>query len=132
MSFQRAARELHKTPAAVSQQIKQLEHSLGFALFARYPRHVAITDKGRELAGTVSRMLGELRAKVGALQDGDDELVLRISATHSFAIKWLVPRLHRFTALHPRLDLRVDASDLRSACRRATARSAARSGWRRR
>jgi LysR family glycine cleavage system transcriptional activator len=110
-SFQRAALELHKTPAAVSQQVKQLEHALGFALFARYPRHIALTDKGRELAASLSRLLGELQAKVGALQDGDAERVLRISTTHSFAIKWLVPRLHRFTAAHPQLDLRVEASD---------------------
>lgn len=111
MSFQRAAAELHKTAAAVSQQVKQLERSLGFALFARYPRHLAITDKGRELAATLSRLLGELHTKVEALQDGDDELVLRISTTHSFAMKWLVPSLHRFTAQYPQLDLRVDATD---------------------
>ncbi|MDE2431153.1 MAG: transcriptional regulator, partial [Burkholderiales bacterium] len=40
---------------------------------------------------------------------------LRISATHSFAIKWLVPRLHRFTEQYPELDIRVDANDQRVA-----------------
>jgi LysR family glycine cleavage system transcriptional activator len=110
-SFQRAGHELHKTPAAVSQQVKQLEQALGFALFARHPRHIAITDKGRELAATLSRVLGELDAKVRALRDGDDELVLRVSTTHSFAMKWLVPRLHRFTSLHPQLDLQIDGND---------------------
>jgi LysR family glycine cleavage system transcriptional activator len=56
-------------------------------------------------------MLGELRAKVGALQEGDEEAVLRISTTHSFAIKWLVPRMHRFTKLYPELDIRIDSND---------------------
>jgi len=111
LSFQRAALELHKTPAAVSQQIKHLEEALGFALFARYPRRIAITDRGRALAATLTRVLGELHGKVEALRHDDAERVLRVSTTHSFAMKWLVPKLHRFTAHHPQLDLRVEASD---------------------
>lgn len=111
-SFRLAGAELHKTPAAVSQQIKQLEQALGFALFVRHARHVSITEKGRELAGTVARLLAELNRQITALQqDGDDEALLRITSTHSFAMKWLVPRLHRFSACHPSIDLRVEASD---------------------
>ena len=110
-SFKLAAQELHKTPAAVSQQVKQLEESIGLALFVRHPRHITLTEKGQELAISVGRMLGELRAKIGALQSGDEESVLRISTTHSFAIKWLVPRMHRFTKLYPELDIRLDSND---------------------
>jgi LysR family glycine cleavage system transcriptional activator len=110
-SFKLAARELHKTPAAVSLQVKQLEEAVGFALFVRHPRHIALTAKGQELAVAVGRMLGDLRAKVAALQRGDEEAVLRISTTHSFAIKWLVPRMPRFTKLHPELDIRIDSND---------------------
>jgi len=110
-SFKLAAQELHKTPAAISLQVKQLEAAVGFELFTRHPRHIALTDKGQELAVTVARVLGELRAKVTALQDGDEEKILRISTTHSLAIKWLVPRIHRFTKLYPELDIRIDSSD---------------------
>ena len=110
-SFKLAAVELHKTAAAVSLQVKQLEETMGFALFARHPRHIELTPKGQELAAAVSQLLASLRAKVEALQDDDDETILRISATHSFAMKWLVPRLHRFSALHPDLDVRIDAND---------------------
>ncbi len=110
-SFKLAAQELHKTPAAISQQVKQLEEVVGFALFIRHPRHITLTEKGQELAISVGRMLGELRAKIGALQSGDEEAVLRISTTHSFAIKWLVPRMHRFTKLYPELDIRLDSND---------------------
>ena len=110
-SFKLAAQELHKTPAAISQQIRHLEENLGFALFIRHPRHVTLTEKGQELAIAVGKMLGELRAKVGALQAGSEESVLRISTTHSFAIKWLVPRMHRFTKLYPELDIRLDSND---------------------
>ncbi len=110
-SFKLAAQELHKTPAAVSLQIKQLEQEVGFALFIRYPRHIALTEKGRELALTVARALGDLRAKVAGLQDGDEERILRISTTHSFAIKCLVPRMGGFTRLYPELDVRLDVGD---------------------
>ena len=110
-SFRLAAVELHKTAAAVSQQVRQLEQALGFALFQRHPRQIELTDKGRELAATVARLLGELRGRVGALQEVGAEAVLRVSTTHSFAMKWLVPRLHRFSARHPALDLRLEATD---------------------
>ena len=110
-SFKLAARELHKTPAAVSLQVKQLEENVGFPLFVRHPRHISLTEKGQELAIATGRMLADLRAKVAALQRGDEEAVLRISTTHSFAIKWLVPRMHRFTKLYPELDIRIDSND---------------------
>ena len=110
-SFKLAARELHKTPAAVSLQVKQLEENVGFPLFVRHPRHISLTEKGQELAIATSRMLADLRAKVAALQRGDEEAVLRISTTHSFAIKWLVPRMHRFTKQYPELDIRIDSND---------------------
>jgi LysR family glycine cleavage system transcriptional activator len=112
-SFKLAAQELHKTPAAISQQVRHLEENVGFALFVRHPRHITLTAKGQELAISVGRMLTELRAKVGALQGGDEESILRISTTHSFAIKWLVPRMHRFTKLYPELDIQLDSTDAR-------------------
>lgn len=110
-SFKRAAQELHKTPAAISLQVKQLEETVGFELFVRHPRHITLTEKGEELAVVVRRVLSELRAKVTALQDGDEEKILRISTTHSLALKWLAPRLGRFTKLYPDIDIRIDSSD---------------------
>jgi LysR family transcriptional regulator, glycine cleavage system transcriptional activator len=110
-SFKLAAKELHKTPAAVSQQIKHLEETIGFSLFIRHARHVELTEKGHELSISVAKTLADLRAKIGALQGGNEEKVLRISTTHSLAIKWLVPRMHRFTKLYPDLDIRLDSND---------------------
>ncbi|WP_426109879.1 LysR substrate-binding domain-containing protein [Massilia sp. PWRC2] len=110
-SFKLAAQELHKTPAAVSLQIRQLERVLGFDLFVRQPRQLVLTRKGQELALTVRRMLAELERQVAALQGGDEETILRLSTTHSLALKWLVPRLPRFTRRYPEIDIRVDSSD---------------------
>jgi len=110
-SFRLAAQELNKTPAAIGQQIKQLEESLGFKLFNRFPRHVALTEKGEDLSHTVGHALDELRAKITALQAGNDATILKVTTTHSFAIKWLVPRLHIFTRRHPDLDVQVLPND---------------------
>lgn len=106
-----AALELHKTPAAVSQQIKQLEAALGSELFVRHPRHVSITEKGADLAATISRALGEIEAKIGALKDPGSDPVLKVSATHSFAMKRLLPRLQGFALQYPEIDLRLESSD---------------------
>jgi LysR family transcriptional regulator, glycine cleavage system transcriptional activator len=109
--FRSAAVELHKTPAALSQQIKLLEQSLGLTLFVRHPRHVTVTPAGRELAASVTRMVGELREQVLALRETQDPHTVRVSGTHSLTMKFLVPRLHRFTAMHPAIDVKVEASD---------------------
>ena len=51
-SFKLAAQELHKTPAAISQQVRHLEENLGFALFIRHPRHVTLTEKAEQIVAT--------------------------------------------------------------------------------
>jgi LysR family glycine cleavage system transcriptional activator len=43
--------------------------------------------------------------------DDGEATVLKVTTTHSFAIKWLVPRLHIFTGRHPDLDVRVLPND---------------------
>jgi LysR family glycine cleavage system transcriptional activator len=110
-SFKAAALELNKTPAAVSQQIRQLEDLLGFALFERHPRTVSLTDKGRELAATATQVLKTLNRAIDDLRSETDEAILRLSTTHSFAMKWLIPRMYRFTEHHPEFDIRVDSTD---------------------
>lgn len=110
-SFKLAAKELNKTAAAVSQQIKSLEQQLGFALFERHPRHICLTAKGRELAATTQRALADLNQKVAALREGPEENVLRLTAPHSLAMKWLIPEFPEFTRRYPGIDLRFDISD---------------------
>jgi DNA-binding transcriptional LysR family regulator len=49
MSFVRAAKRLHLTPPAISMQIRHLEEALGFSLFERNGRRVALSDAGRAI-----------------------------------------------------------------------------------
>lgn len=56
-SFSRAARQVHRTPSAVSMQIKRLENTLGHSLFVREPRRARLTAEGETLLGYARRLL---------------------------------------------------------------------------
>jgi len=47
LSFKLAAHELHVTPGAVAQQVKNLESLLGVALFERLHRQLILTPAGQ-------------------------------------------------------------------------------------
>ena len=64
LSFTKAAAELHVTQGAVSQQIKQLEATLGFDLFHRRTRGLALTEKGQALAETAQAVFRRLFDKL--------------------------------------------------------------------
>jgi LysR family glycine cleavage system transcriptional activator len=111
LSISKAADELNVTPAAVSHQVKALEDVLGVQLFRRLNRAMMLTDAGQlflpGLRDGFDR-LAQAVEKVGAQCEGG---TLTVSIGPSFAAKWLVPRLDRFRAAHPDIDLRIDATD---------------------
>src|SRR3546814_16907991 len=96
LSFTRAAAELHVTQGAVSQQIKQLEASLGFALFRHSPRGLTLTEKGEELAATAESAFRRLFDTAKALRQKEEGGILTISVRPSLAVKWPTPRPARF------------------------------------
>jgi len=106
-----AAKELGRTQSAVSQQVKGLEEQLGFALFVRRPREIELTSAGRSLAKAVKQALEGIDDRVTTLMRRHEPNVIRLSAYHSFAIQWLIPRLPRFSLAHPEIDIRLNADD---------------------
>jgi LysR family glycine cleavage system transcriptional activator len=109
-SFLAAADELSVTPGAVSRQIKALEADLGIRLFDRFNRAVRLTEVGERLALGLADGFARVEEAVGrATPTPDNRLV--ISVLHSLASKWLVPRLPRFEALYPDVDVLVSAAD---------------------
>src|SRR5699024_7858577 len=56
-SFTRAARQVFRTPSALSMQIKRLEEMLGQTLFVREARQVRLTPEGEILLGYGRRLL---------------------------------------------------------------------------
>ena len=106
-SFRRAADELNVTPAAVSHQVKVLEAWIGRQLFRRRTNGVALTDLARSLAPVINETLERLALGVEGLRRTSGVGPLTISVQPDFALKWLIPRLPRFAALYPAIELRL-------------------------
>jgi LysR family glycine cleavage system transcriptional activator len=108
-NLSRAADSLHLTVSALSHQIRGLEARLGQRLFVRNARGVALTDDGRDLFERVASHFDALDQALQPFRTRRDD-VLTISLMPSFAASWLVPRLPRFLAAHPRLEINLQSS----------------------
>jgi LysR family glycine cleavage system transcriptional activator len=105
LSFTKAARELHVTPAAISHQIRGLEHFLGVTLFQRTGRKLELTRDGQTAADHFSDAFERIARGVQALRPKARDGELAIGVTPAFATRWLVPRLPALMAALP--DVRV-------------------------
>lgn len=103
----RAAGRLHVTPGAVSHQMRALEAALQTRLFRRIGRDVELTDAGRQLALRLADLFDRIEAAVAEATAQGRARRIRVKVIPSFAIKWLMPRLAGFYALHGDIDLEV-------------------------
>ena len=110
LSFTLAAKELFLTQSAVSRQIQQMEADLGLALFERRHRALALTDAGSTLQRAVVDCLERLRDATTLMRASTSMRQVAVTTTPGFASLWLIPRLARFTANHPQVDVRVSAT----------------------
>lgn len=110
-SFKRAAEELSVTAAAVSHQIRQLEQWLGLSLFERQPRRVVPTAAARSLYPVLRDGLDAFAEAIAALAPVPESAAVTLTATPAFASQRLLPRLPDFQRRHPRIELRLHASD---------------------
>jgi LysR family glycine cleavage system transcriptional activator len=108
--FTAAADELGMTQAAVSYQIRALEDRVGARLFERAKGRVRLTDIGRRLLGPLTDAFDRMDAAFAAVR-ADDENMLSISTTSTFANTWLAWRIGGFQMEHPNLAVRLDASN---------------------
>lgn len=110
LSFSKAADELHVTPAAVSQQIRQLEEYLGITLFHRMTRAVRLSDEARAALPLMSEGFDRIAEAVEQLSRAQESGLLTVTTPPTFAAKWLLERLPDFSDQYPEIDLRLDAS----------------------
>jgi LysR family glycine cleavage system transcriptional activator/LysR family transcriptional regulator of beta-lactamase len=106
-SFTLAAKELHVTQAAVSQQVRLLEKRLGLLLFKRHANELELTVQGRAFQpGLTNAFKGieGLIEQVVAMRAGP---VLVAGIAPAFAMNWLIPRLPRFSRAHPEVEFRM-------------------------
>jgi LysR family glycine cleavage system transcriptional activator len=111
LSFTRAADELAVTPAAVGQQIRALEDTLGVVLFRRTARGLELTPEAE--AGLEALRHGFLcfEDAVRAMQAGQSSKVLTIAAPRDLTARWLAGRLAEISAADPELRFHLIAAD---------------------
>lgn len=105
-SLTQAATELGVSPSAVSHQVRKLEIELGVALFKRHANALRPTVEGRSFLEQATRALVMLDAAAEELHRDADEV--RVQASSSLAVRWLIPSLGRLAARHPRLRVKVE------------------------
>jgi LysR family glycine cleavage system transcriptional activator len=110
LSFVKAADELSVTPAAVSHQVKKLEEYLGFHLFRRRSRGLLLVESGQSLLSELSEVFLQLDKAMERVIDHDSRGRLTLSVAPTFAVLWLIPRLQKFYALHPDIDVRISTT----------------------
>lgn len=110
LSFTRAGAELFLSQSAISRQIQQLEESVGAPLFKRRHRALALTEAGRILQRAVDDSLDRLRDAAARVRAASAGRHVAVTCTPGFASFWLIPRLARFTAAQPQVEVRIAAT----------------------
>ena len=104
-SFTAAATELNITHGAVSRQIKLLEERLGQQLFVRQGQRSVATDHARAFAVELSAAFDRIGDAALRFGKSPRSRVVRVNAQTTLAMRWLIPRLPEFHALHPDVDV---------------------------
>jgi DNA-binding transcriptional LysR family regulator len=110
-SFTRAAEELAITQSAVSHQIRTLEQFVGAPLFHRRNPGIELTGEGRILVDGVRAGLDLILRASDRIRYPRQVGVLTVAVPMAFASWWLVPRLGRFAALHPNIEIRISTME---------------------
>lgn len=105
-NFTAAAAELGMTQAAVSYQVRLLEERLGIPLFRREKKRVLLTAAGARAAAQLARAFDAMDASFAGLR-AENEAMLTISTSETFANAWFAWRLGSFQMLHPGMAVRL-------------------------
>lgn len=106
LNFSKAAEELGLTQSAVSHGIRQVEDTLGHALFLRQNRALALTTQGQRLFSTVTKSLGSIADTIDDISGAGNRDTIVVSTSTVLATEWLLPRLPSLRESLP--DLRID------------------------
>ena len=106
-NFTNAAQALGVTQSAISQRIKDLESSLGVALFKRDHRGAELTDDGSHLLETIRPAMERMSQSVSTLVQRKTKPQVRLSLDFAFATFWLLPRLPRLRDELKEIDIQI-------------------------
>ncbi|MBC2659239.1 LysR family transcriptional regulator [Pseudomonas sp. MSSRFD41] len=105
-----AAKELHVTHSAISQQIKVLEEIIGVTLFVREGRGLRVSEDGRLYALQIRESLSGIAEATRLIKTQPKSTELVVAVLPSFGFSWLLPRLPRFQQSQPHISIRLQAS----------------------
>ena len=112
LNYTQAARELHLTQPAVSMQIKQLEESLGVALFEQLGKRIHLTEAGQEVltyARSINQQLDELEGVLDRMKGlSGGRLRISVATTANYFIPTL---LGTFARRYPDVTLTLDVTN---------------------
>lgn len=108
LNFSEAAKHLYITQSTLSQQIKQLEFELGFALFLRNSRHIVLTEAGEEFLPFARKTIQDTEDGVQRLYDLQHVKTgtLRVGVTYSLNTV-LTEGVLEFMKLYPGIKLEI-------------------------
>jgi DNA-binding transcriptional LysR family regulator len=109
-SLTKAAAELFVTPSAVSQQIHALELHLGTTLLQKAGRGVAMTEAGERYFEMIAQDVQRITDATQRIRGYRSRTALTVRTTPTLGSKWLLPRLRRFLAANPDVELRLNAT----------------------
>jgi len=110
MSFRAAAEELGLTQSAISHQVAALEEHFSLRLFDRAGRRVALSEAGRILFPFLRDGFDRVAQGCDLLRQSRLSEDLRVQVYVTVAVRWLIPRLHRFQTANPGVVVRVNTS----------------------
>ena len=109
-SLSRAAEELGVTPSAITHHVRAVEKWVGAPLFRRTGRSVIPTATAEAALPSLTDGFERLQEGINALRAPDRKNhVISVSVAPAFGSKWLLPRLERFRARHPDVEVWVSA-----------------------
>lgn len=111
LNFTKAGREIGMSQAAVSKQISFLEAELGIHLFQRSNRGLELTSAGRRLYAAVAMGLNHILDAIDEIRPRSHPGRISVTTTIAMASVWLMPRIAKFRAAHPSIDLKLIATD---------------------
>jgi DNA-binding transcriptional LysR family regulator len=111
-SFSVAGREMGISQPTASRIVAALEKQIGVALLVRTTRAVTLTEAGSDYLSRIESILASLEeADHAARGNGELRGILRVASSSAFARIGVLPRLARFTDLHPVLRVEFIIND---------------------
>lgn len=109
-SFKDAASELFVSHSAISHQVKQLEEYLNVELFERRARAVYLTKVGKAYYPMIRDAFDRISEATDVLLSPKAANIITVQLYSTFAIRWMIPRLPKFAAEFPNIQVRINTA----------------------